>query len=85
MSTFENVATIFHRICQNLSQACSQSIDVLRIQTSAKEDLIFGMKNQISIASVPMSLVFLISKPVTLVEKLTMNVGTDLELQIPVG
>ena len=50
VSTFENVATIFDRICQNLSQAWSQYINVLSTQTSAKEDIIFGMKNQISIA-----------------------------------
>ena len=61
------------------------NISISSTQTSAKEDIIFGMKNQISIASASICLVFLISKPVTLVEKLTMNVWTDLELQIPVG
>ena len=52
--------------------------------TSSKKDSIFCMKHQISNASASICLVFLL-KAVSLAEKLTMNVGTDLELQIPVG
>ena len=45
VSTFENVATIFDRICQNLSQACSQYINLLSTQTSAKEVNIWHEKS----------------------------------------
>ena len=56
----------------------------LSTQIPAKKYSIFCMKHQINNASASKCLIALL-KAVSLAGKLTMNVGTDLELQIPVG